>query len=157
MSLCLKMWRCFIGKIWIPMYIGVEYTWMMEGYSTFILGVTISGFLWVMRRLEMKNFFLNLWYDYKEWRYERLCMKHLGMKPTKMYISKEAYDELVRRINEPPDPKVMERFREILRKSAPWDDWQTGTQDPTGHSKYLIIHSYTQTGEWLLSLLLNGK
>ena len=49
-------------------------------------------------------------------------MKHLGMKPTKMYVSKEAYDELVRRINEPPDPKVMERFREILRKSAPWDD-----------------------------------
>jgi hypothetical protein len=49
-------------------------------------------------------------------------MKHLGMKPTKMYISKEAYDELVRRINEPPDPKVMERFREILNKKAPWDD-----------------------------------
>jgi len=44
------------------------------------------------------------------------------MKPTKMYISKEAYDELVRRINEPPDPKVMERFREILNRKAPWDD-----------------------------------
>ena len=49
-------------------------------------------------------------------------MKHLGMKPTKMYVSKEAYDELVRRINEPPDPKVMERFREILNKNPPWDD-----------------------------------
>ena len=70
----------------------------------------------------MKNFFLNLWYDYRSWRYKRLCMKHLGMKPTKMYISKEAYDELVRRINEPPDPKVMERFREILNRKAPWDD-----------------------------------
>jgi hypothetical protein len=49
----------------------------------------------------MKNFFLNLWYDYKEWRYNRLCMKHLGMKPTKMYLSQRDYDELVRRINEP--------------------------------------------------------
>ena len=49
-------------------------------------------------------------------------MKHLGMKPTKMYVSKEAYDELVRRINEPTDPKVMERFREILNKKPPWDD-----------------------------------
>ena len=49
-------------------------------------------------------------------------MKHLGMKPTKMYVSKEAYDELVRRINEPPDPKVMERFREIISKKAPWDN-----------------------------------
>ena len=70
----------------------------------------------------MRNFFMSLWYDYKEWRYNRLCMKHLGMKPTKMYVSKEAYDELVRRINEPPDPKVMERFREIMNRKVPWND-----------------------------------
>ena len=70
----------------------------------------------------MKNFFLNLWYGYTSWRYERLCMKHLGMKPTKMYVSKEAYDELQKRLAEPPDPKVMERFREILNRKAPWDD-----------------------------------
>jgi hypothetical protein len=70
----------------------------------------------------MKNFFLNLWYGYTSWRYERLCMKHLGMKPTKMYVSKEAYDELQKRLAEPPDPKVMERFREILNKKSPWDD-----------------------------------
>jgi hypothetical protein len=70
----------------------------------------------------MKNFFLNLWYDYRSWRYKRLCMKHLGMKPTKMYISKEAYDEIQKRLAEPPDPKVMERFREILNKKSPWDD-----------------------------------
>ena len=71
----------------------------------------------------MRNFFVSLWYDYKSWRYERLCMKHLGMKPTKMYLSQRDYDELVRRINEPPDPKVMERFREILNKKPPWEDW----------------------------------
>jgi uncharacterized protein (DUF1778 family) len=44
------------------------------------------------------------------------------MKPQKMYVSKEAYDELVRRINEPPDPKVVERFKEIMNRRAPWDD-----------------------------------
>ena len=44
------------------------------------------------------------------------------MKPTKMYLSQRDYDELVRRINEPPDPKAMERFREILNKKSPWDD-----------------------------------
>ena len=70
----------------------------------------------------MKNFLLNLWYDYKSWKYQRLCMKHLGMKPTKMYLSQRDYDELVRRINEKPDPKVMERFREIMNRRAPWDD-----------------------------------
>jgi uncharacterized protein (DUF1778 family) len=49
-------------------------------------------------------------------------MKHLGMKPTKTYLSQRDFDELVRRINEPPDPKVMERFREILNRKAPWDE-----------------------------------
>jgi len=49
-------------------------------------------------------------------------MKFLGIKPTKVYVSKEAYDELVRRINEPPDPEVQKRFREILNRKAPWDD-----------------------------------
>lgn len=32
-------------------------------------------------------------------------LKYFGAKPEKIYVSKEAYDELVRRINEPPDQK----------------------------------------------------
>ncbi len=70
----------------------------------------------------MKHIFLNLWYRYKEWRYERKCIKHLGMKPQKMYVSKEAYDALVEAINNPPDPEAQKRFRELLNRKAPWDD-----------------------------------
>lgn len=70
----------------------------------------------------MVDFFLSLWYKYKEWRYERRCIKHLGMKPQKMYVSKEAYDALVEAINKPPDPEAQERFRKILQRKAPWDD-----------------------------------
>ena len=70
----------------------------------------------------MRNFFVSLWYDYKSWRYERLCMKHLGMKPTKMYLSQRDYDELVRRINEPPDPKTIEKLKQLLERRAPWDE-----------------------------------
>ena len=70
----------------------------------------------------MRNFFVSLWYDYKSWRYERLCMKHLGMKPTKMYLSQRDYDELVRRINEPPDPKTIESLRKLLERRTPWDE-----------------------------------
>jgi hypothetical protein len=70
----------------------------------------------------MRNFFVSLWYDYKSWRYERLCMKHLGMKPTKMYLSQRDYDELVRRINEPPDPKSIESIRKLLERRTPWDE-----------------------------------
>ena len=68
------------------------------------------------------NFLRSLWYRYKEWRYERKCLKHLGMKPQKMYVSKEAYDALVEAINAPPDPKVVERLRQIMSKPSPWDE-----------------------------------
>lgn len=68
------------------------------------------------------NFLLSLWYRYKEWRYERKCIKHLGMKPTKMYVTKEQYDALVERLNAPPDPEAMEKIRRVLERKAPWDD-----------------------------------
>jgi hypothetical protein len=72
------------------------------------------------------NFLRSLWYRYKEWRWERKCIKHLGMKPQKMYVSKEAYDALVAAINAPPDPEKVERLREIMNKKAPWDElWET--------------------------------
>jgi hypothetical protein len=70
----------------------------------------------------MKNFLLTLWYRYKEWRFERKCLKHLGMKPTKMYVSTQDYDTLVKRLNEPPDPEAIKRFKEILNRKAPWDE-----------------------------------
>jgi len=39
-----------------------------------------------------------------------------------MYVSQEAYDTLMEAINAPPDPKKVERFREIMNKKAPWDE-----------------------------------
>jgi hypothetical protein len=68
------------------------------------------------------NLFLTLWYKYKSWRWERKCIKHLGIKPQKMYVSKEAYDALIEAINQPPDPERQKRFKEILNRKAPWDN-----------------------------------
>ena len=70
----------------------------------------------------MRYFLLSLWYRYKSWRYERKCIKHLGMKPQRMYVSQEAYDKLVRLINEPPDPERIKRLKEIMNRKTPWDD-----------------------------------
>ena len=67
------------------------------------------------------NFLQSLWYRYKSWRWERKCIKHLGMKPTKMYVSKEAYDALIEVINAPPDPERMAKIRRVLERKAPWD------------------------------------
>ena len=39
-----------------------------------------------------------------------------------MYVSEEAYDKLVEAINAPPDPKVVERLKQIMSKPAPWDE-----------------------------------
>jgi hypothetical protein len=41
--------------------------------------------------------------------------------PEKIILSKENFDALVERLNEPPDPKVVERLKEIMKKPAPWD------------------------------------
>lgn len=68
------------------------------------------------------NFIRTLWYRFQDWRYERKCIKHLGIKPEKVYVSKEAYDELVRIINEPPDPKVQESLKKLLERKSPWEE-----------------------------------
>jgi hypothetical protein len=39
-----------------------------------------------------------------------------------IYVSEEAYDKLVEAINAPPDPKVVERLKQIMSKPAPWDE-----------------------------------
>lgn len=39
-----------------------------------------------------------------------------------IYLSKKDYDALVERINAPPDPKAIERFKEIMKRKAPWDE-----------------------------------
>lgn len=68
------------------------------------------------------NFLWSLWYKFQDWRFERRCIKHLGMKPTKMYVTKEQYDALIAAINAPPDPKAVERLREIMNKKPPWNE-----------------------------------
>jgi len=70
----------------------------------------------------MRNFFVSLWRDYKSWRYERRCLKYFGAKPETIYISKEAYDELMRRINEPPDPKTIKSLRKLLERRTHWNE-----------------------------------
>jgi uncharacterized protein (DUF1778 family) len=44
------------------------------------------------------------------------------MKPQKMYVSQEAYDELVRRINAPPDPETVEKLKKLMNRNSPWDE-----------------------------------
>jgi len=69
----------------------------------------------------MRNFLMTLWYKYKSWRYERKCIKHLGMKPEKMYVSKETYDFLIEKINN-PDPEQIESLRKLLQRKSPWNE-----------------------------------
>lgn len=73
-------------------------------------------------KFKMKNFIFSLWYRYKDWKYERKCIKHLGMKPTKIYLSQEDFDALVEKLNQPPNPKAVERLTEILNKKPPWSE-----------------------------------
>ena len=61
------------------------------------------------------------WLDINyKWEFENFWGK--GAKPETILLSAEDYDTLVECLNEPPDPKVMERFREIMNRKAPWDE-----------------------------------
>lgn len=67
----------------------------------------------------MRNFILSLWYKYKSWQYERKCIKYFGAKPEKIYLSAEDFDELQKRLSEPP--KYNENLAKLLQKPAPWE------------------------------------
>lgn len=64
---------------------------------------------------------MSLWYRYKEWRWERKCIKYFGCKPEKIYISREAFDELQTRLNEPPDLEKVKKLKEFMSRKSPWD------------------------------------
>ncbi len=44
------------------------------------------------------------------------------MKPTKIYVTQEQYDALIKAINAPSDPEAMQKIRKVLERKAPWDD-----------------------------------
>jgi hypothetical protein len=48
-------------------------------------------------------------------------MTYFGAKPQTMYVSQEAYDELVERINN-PDPEQIESLRKLLQRPSPWNE-----------------------------------
>jgi hypothetical protein len=66
------------------------------------------------------NYLYYLWYRYKDWEYERKCIKHLGMKPTKIYLSQRDFDALQARLAEPP--KFNQGLSDLLNRKSPWDD-----------------------------------
>lgn len=60
------------------------------------------------------------WLDMNyKWEFEKFWGK--GAKPETIVLSQRDYDALVERLNEPPDPAVMERFKEILNRNSLWD------------------------------------
>ena len=71
-----------------------------------------------------KSFWSSLnggWLDMNyQWEFEKFWGK--GAKPETIVLPKEDFDALQKRLAEPPDPAIMERFREILNRKTPWDE-----------------------------------
>jgi hypothetical protein len=68
----------------------------------------------------MKNFIQSLWGRYKRWQWNRKCIKYFGCKPETIYLSKDDYDCLVDRLNEPPE--YNENLAKLLQKKSPWEE-----------------------------------
>jgi uncharacterized protein (DUF1778 family) len=48
-------------------------------------------------------------------------MTYFGAKPEIMYVSEEAYDTLVEKINN-PDPEQIKSLRKLMNRKTPWDE-----------------------------------
>ena len=72
-----------------------------------------------------QDFWLNLNKGYHDTEYKYEFEKVWGKgsyPPERIVLSQRDFDSLQERLNAPPDPKVMERFREILNRPSPWSD-----------------------------------
>tara|TARA_R110000868_G_scaffold213843_3_gene463995 strand:- start:1113 stop:1370 length:258 start_codon:yes stop_codon:yes gene_type:complete len=71
-----------------------------------------------------QSFWISLnggWHDMNyKWEFEEYWGK--GAKVEKTILSPEDFDDFQKKLAEPPDPKVVERFRNILNKPALWND-----------------------------------
>ena len=65
---------------------------------------------------------LNSGYHDTEYKYQFEKVWGKNAKPERIVLSQRDFDALQERLNEPPDPKVIERFREILNRPFPWSD-----------------------------------
>lgn len=76
--------------------------------------------MYIIQRI--KDLFMSIGARWRYWQYERKCLKYFGAKPETIYLSKEDYDSLVKRLNEPPDPESISRLKEIMQRKPPWEE-----------------------------------
>jgi hypothetical protein len=56
--------------------------------------------------------------NYK-WAFEQYWGK--GAKPETIVLSREDYDALVEKLNQPPDPEQVEKLKKLFNRRAPWE------------------------------------
>ena len=49
-------------------------------------------------------------------------LEYFGAKPETICISREDFEELQKRLAEPPDPKTIEKLKQLLERRSPWDE-----------------------------------
>ena len=60
------------------------------------------------------------WLDMNyKWEFEKFWGK--GAKPQTMYVSQEAYDTLIEKINN-PDPEQIESLKKLMNRKSPWNE-----------------------------------
>lgn len=90
-----------------------------------------SPLYWWWRKMGYRDYQLDdrhipqeFWYSINSGWYEMNREHYWGKnyQPEVITLSERDFDALQRRLAEPPDPKVIERFKEIMSKTPPWKD-----------------------------------
>lgn len=71
------------------------------------------------------DLFTSIGARWRHWQYERKCIKYFGAKPETIYLSKDDFDSLIQRLNEPSDPKSLEKLKELMNRTSPWENEST--------------------------------
>lgn len=76
--------------------------------------------MYIIQRI--RDLFTSIGARWKHWQYERECLKYFGAKPETVYLSKEDYDALVKRLKEPPNPETIRKIKELMKRTPPWEN-----------------------------------
>lgn len=93
-----------------------------------------SSFWWWWRLISHSGFHFDDYHVWKEfwysinkgyldtnykWEFEKYW--GVGAKPERIILPQKDFDELQKRLAEPPDPEALESIRKVLERVAPWD------------------------------------
>lgn len=109
-----KTYQIDVNRTWAGMDWGTPGSYVLRHWCPSTVGKLITIKAKSMPELEQKwNELMNKNNPQNLW--------DPDVEPETIYLSQEDYDALVKKLNEPSDPEVVSRLKELMQRKSPWD------------------------------------